>query len=311
MPRRSASTGAGSSDASTIRAVLRPACGLIPLFESPREDSRVDRLVGGAAREEKPVLGFDVGQGGSSTRAWQLREQVGQDWRQQEFVIAEHKVGVAGSLAQRVARDGKYASQVEPVEQRHEGRRHVGGTTTQPRSVGTRSPTKTRRATRPRRRCTRSHRQRRLRLQESSKASVAPSGRRVRALIGLFVSSRKGCHEESLNRPRYCRDDPDVSAHRVSQWVEARPSRCLRLSSTSRPDAMRVQETTSSPPRLGQQGHRWASAQHLPDHRTQLLMKTLVVATPALIAIAVAPAANADSSSKPLRRGCRWRSEFV
>jgi hypothetical protein len=32
-------------------------------------------------------------------------------------VIAEHKVGVAGSLAQRVARDGKYASQVEPVEQ--------------------------------------------------------------------------------------------------------------------------------------------------------------------------------------------------
>jgi hypothetical protein len=126
MPRRSASTGAGSSDASTIRAVLRPACGLIPLFESPREDSRVDRLVGGAAREEKPVLGFDVGQGGSSTRAWQLREQVGQDWRQQEFVIAEHKVGVAGSLAQRVARDGKYASQVEPVEQRHEGRRHVG-----------------------------------------------------------------------------------------------------------------------------------------------------------------------------------------
>jgi hypothetical protein len=63
------------------------------------------------------MLGFDVGQGGSSTRAWQLREQVGQDWRQQEFVIAEHKVGVAGSLAQRAARDGKYASQVEPVEQ--------------------------------------------------------------------------------------------------------------------------------------------------------------------------------------------------
>jgi hypothetical protein len=40
-------------------------------------------------------------------------------------------------------------------------------------------------------------------------------------------------------------------------------------------------------------------------------MKTLVVATLALIAIAVAPTANADRLSKPLRRGCRWRNEFV
>ena len=121
MPRRSSSTAAGSSDASTIRAVLRPARGLIPRCLSRRAKTP------GSAREEMSVLGFDVGQGGSST-GWQLREQVGQDWRQQKFVIAEHKVGVAGSLTQRVARAGKYASQVEPVEQHeartaHEGRR--------------------------------------------------------------------------------------------------------------------------------------------------------------------------------------------
>jgi hypothetical protein len=40
-------------------------------------------------------------------------------------------------------------------------------------------------------------------------------------------------------------------------------------------------------------------------------MKTLVVATLAFIVIAVAPTANADPLSKPLRRGCRWRNEFI
>jgi hypothetical protein len=40
-------------------------------------------------------------------------------------------------------------------------------------------------------------------------------------------------------------------------------------------------------------------------------MKTLVAATRAFIAIAVALTANADTSSKSLRRGCRWRNEFV
>jgi hypothetical protein len=29
------------------------------------------------------------------------------------------------------------------------------------------------------------------------------------------------------------------------------------------------------------------------------------------IAIALAPTANADPLSKPLRRGCRWRNEFM